>query len=984
MDLLTWRPRLRVLCIHGRCQTAATFKHKVERLVTKAESFAEFIFVDGPVELPTQHGDRENTRAWAPADDDGTLAILETLTRAWEQQGPFDGVLAFSEGARVAHLLACQAPPNGLDGVAASVASAEAVAAGLRFAVLAGGPTPSPTASGSPLPSLKSLHFVSAGDTVVPLADSQRLAEAFAFPEIVQHDGGHCFPQHADDIKRVVAFLEARREEIHPCRPKSEATLSCSLDDNEDERVVGDQRDELEALAAMLEESSELVRVSPAWPVRLVVRIPGLDGAMLRFTMSPGYPLTAPCICEFSADCFSLQVHRDDLMAAVEASREPVGLPSILAMVQGAQQWVEEHAADLAARASAYGTAAPSPISGDACNAGGETEDQEQTPADAWWLHEEAVVNEALLEQAERRSAEIIQETPAMPGQGGASASWGRECGAGGYGRTWEFIVGLVGKPSAGKSTFFNAATRPERSDREASMAPHPFTTIDPNVGAGWFAAPCPAMSLDLQSTARPEHGSLPNGQRRHPLLVKDVAGLVPGAYLGRGRGNAFLNDLVEADSLIHVVDASGRSDRDGVDQGAGASNASQAEKGGVASPSDPLDEVSWVRREIHLWIFCNIRAKWDTVRKRARIATSQVARDAVTDRLFALFTGYHASWQLVARVYESMGCSLQGIAETVLGWQEADLHLMVACFLRARFPIVVALNKADMPEAAARVEKARASLTAAGTCCVPVSARSEWWLWEQSRKGHLTYTEGGGAETVHLSQDAPAAVLHQWEQLRTRVLEPLGSTGVLEALTLAVMRRRPVFVAPVVDFISFKGLTRLCAGGGAPVAGSGSVGASASGAAEAKGGNSGGGSVGRGSRGGRGRGSGGGRDGNVSGGSGYDGSSSSVGGSKEAEASPLATLLMLRPASTVEEAYHALRHQHMLRGEFVRAELLVGGCGEGADSAAVRVLRKEDQLRAVPSGAVVPTGDEKDKAACSGLDAATLVLRVLTNKKAR
>ena len=41
------------------------------------------------------------------------------------------------------------------------------------------------------------------------------------------------------------------------------------------------------------------------------------------------------------------------------------------------------------------------------------------------------------------------------------------------------------------------------------------------------------------------------------------------GAYLGRGRGNAFLNDLVDADSLVHVVDASGRSDAEGVDHGA-------------------------------------------------------------------------------------------------------------------------------------------------------------------------------------------------------------------------------------------------------------------------------------------------------------------------------------------------------------------------------------------------------------------------------
>ncbi len=32
----------------------------------------------------------------------------------------------------------------------------------------------------------------------------------------------------------------------------------------------------------------------------------------------------------------------------------------------------------------------------------------------------------------------------------------------------------------------------------------------------------------------------------------------------GRGRGNAFLNDLTDADVLIHVVDASGSTDKEG------------------------------------------------------------------------------------------------------------------------------------------------------------------------------------------------------------------------------------------------------------------------------------------------------------------------------------------------------------------------------------------------------------------------------------
>jgi ribosome-binding ATPase YchF (GTP1/OBG family) len=46
--------------------------------------------------------------------------------------------------------------------------------------------------------------------------------------------------------------------------------------------------------------------------------------------------------------------------------------------------------------------------------------------------------------------------------------------------------------------------------------------------------------------------------------LLKDVTGLVPGAYQARGRGNQFLNDLCDATVLIHVVDASGTVDAQG------------------------------------------------------------------------------------------------------------------------------------------------------------------------------------------------------------------------------------------------------------------------------------------------------------------------------------------------------------------------------------------------------------------------------------
>ena len=47
-------------------------------------------------------------------------------------------------------------------------------------------------------------------------------------------------------------------------------------------------------------------------------------------------------------------------------------------------------------------------------------------------------------------------------------------------------------------------------------------------------------------------------GRRLVPCLLKDVAGLVPGAYQGRGKGNKFLDDLTDSDVLVHILDSSG------------------------------------------------------------------------------------------------------------------------------------------------------------------------------------------------------------------------------------------------------------------------------------------------------------------------------------------------------------------------------------------------------------------------------------------
>ena len=118
-------------------------------------------------------------------------------------------------------------------------------------------------------------------------------------------------------------------------------------------------------------------------------------------------------------------------------------------------------------------------------------------------------------------------------------------------------LIGIVGKPSSGKTTFLNALCH-----TSAKTADYPFTTIDPNQGVGYVTAPCICQEFNV--TCNPRNSECINRVRKIPIKIIDVAGLVPGAHEGKGMGNQFLSDLTQADILIHVLDISGSLNEEG------------------------------------------------------------------------------------------------------------------------------------------------------------------------------------------------------------------------------------------------------------------------------------------------------------------------------------------------------------------------------------------------------------------------------------
>ena len=138
--------------------------------------------------------------------------------------------------------------------------------------------------------------------------------------------------------------------------------------------------------------------------------------------------------------------------------------------------------------------------------------------------------------------------------------------------------LAIAGKPNCGKSTFFSAVTM-----APAEIANYPFTTIDANHGVAYVRARCPCRELKVECT------QCYNGIRFIPISMIDVAGLVPDAHQGRGLGNQFLDNLRQADAILHIIDASGGTDSEGnpVDVGS----------------HDPIQDIEFIEHEMTMWI---------------------------------------------------------------------------------------------------------------------------------------------------------------------------------------------------------------------------------------------------------------------------------------------------------------------------------------------------------------------------------------------
>ena len=306
--------------------------------------------------------------------------------------------------------------------------------------------------------------------------------------------------------------------------------------------------------------------------------------------------------------------------------------------------------------------------------------------------------------------------------------------------------LALAGKPNAGKSTFYTAATM-----ADVDVANYPFTTIDPNRGVTHVRTGCPC--LDREERCGNEHCH--DGKRYVPVELLDVAGLVPGAHEGRGLGNQFLDALTNADAVINVVDASGGTDAEGEPVEVGS--------------HDPMEDVDFVEEEMDLWLAGIVEDNWESVERKSRSPAFDM-EDALLDML----TGFGATEYDVGMVLRSFE-----YPEDPKNWTGDDREALARELRAQTKPFLVAANKADVAPS-----ELLEPLLALEKPVVPTTADGELALRRAAEAGVVDYDPGDADfEIVGDVSDQQAEGL---ERIR-EVMAEFGGTGVQQSLDAAV-----------------------------------------------------------------------------------------------------------------------------------------------------------------------------------------------------
>lgn len=503
------KDRKKILLLHGNRQTGDVLLGRLEKLkklllrdfdLDIVAPDAPFLFEDDDLDCDDVGGKPDGSAQWQRTwwHRKGNVYIgleesLQMLGSVWKQE-EFVGIMGFSQGSRLAHIISLlHTITNG------------AAFPGLKSVVHCSGygdcPLPrnfyeysllksewnlSKLVPEDVLINVRSLHVMGESDKLIPLQSSEALLKFYVEPSVYVHPGSHFVPVKKVDVERYAQFFSSVESlgtvgSANATIETSTATIINPTPIQPDEEHCQMQIDEVSALAQIFPSEFRLLSASTPkdpvnydpddyfeenrsyeHPIKYSIILQPQDDDLEQMeeklwppkciSLGVKYPARYPDVPPEVSLIHDMNYHEfclnasDALMVAVKkAMEEEAGNPCVMSGVYAAREFFE--AGGLASCASTKSQ--PSIERSDNAMADSETipDDGEELPSST-----RSLLRPASAERIKECNAQGLQVAEAILNRASAEHSPTQPR----QGGIWRYTVGLVGKPSAGKSTFFN------------------------------------------------------------------------------------------------------------------------------------------------------------------------------------------------------------------------------------------------------------------------------------------------------------------------------------------------------------------------------------------------------------------------------------------------------------------------------------------------------------------------------------------------
>lgn len=212
---------LKVLVIHGYRQSAKSSREKTGAFRKGLKKYLDLVYITAPNRIPTPSSADDTTDddqyGWwfskKSEGEDGMFSFsaqetsnvdygheesVQLVNQVFQEQGPFDGIVAFSQGATfAAHLCYLRQQPESKIRFSFAILCAGFKSKSTEHSKYYGEKITCPV-----------LHVYGDTDKVIPKEMSIELQSIFDDSTVLNHAGGHYIPATAPDRKVYQAFLD--------------------------------------------------------------------------------------------------------------------------------------------------------------------------------------------------------------------------------------------------------------------------------------------------------------------------------------------------------------------------------------------------------------------------------------------------------------------------------------------------------------------------------------------------------------------------------------------------------------------------------------------------------------------------------------------------------------------------------------------------------------------------------------------------------